>query len=220
MARVARLVVAAAIALPLAAATGGRAVACSCAPSTARETIHRADAIVAGHVVNQVAADAMNTRTTVVVDGVYKGDVAAEITLVANIGSGGGSSCAVLYPVGATVDPLVLSRHDDGTYVIPACTFLTLDAVRARLGQAGPPPPVASPTGGGSIAAAPPSVVDPRISWLAVLGGLAMALLLMSWALRRAHRERVVRAAEGVTQLQALARASRDQDDPDGERGP
>jgi hypothetical protein len=220
MARVARLAVAIAIVLPLFVATGGRAVACSCVPTTAKRTIHQADAIVAGHVVSQVEADAMNTRTTLVIDGVYKGDVAPEITLVANIGSGGGSSCAVLYPVGATVDPLVLSSHDDGTYVIPTCAFLTLDAVRARLGQAKPPPPRASPTTGGSLAAAPPSVLDPRISWLAVLGGLVMALLLMAWALRRAHRERVVRAAAGVTQLQALARASRDQDDPGGERGP
>lgn len=218
MGRVVRLVVAIAIAMPLAVATGGRAVACSCAPAPAKRIIQRADAIVAGHAVNQIAVDAMNTQTTLVVDGVYKGNVPAEITLVANIGSGGGSSCAILYPLGATVDPVVLARQDDGTYVVQPCAFLTLDAVRARLGRAKPPPPGASPTDG-TLAAAPPSVVDPRISWPAVVGGFAVAIALMAWALRRAHRERVRRTVEGVTRLQALARASGDRDDDDGGPG-
>src|SRR5512132_374753 len=101
MGRALRLVVAVAVALPLAVATGGRAVACSCAARTARQTIHAADAIVVGHVVGQIEKTPLLTETTVAVDGVYKGDVPAEVTVLADLGSGGGSTCAVLYPVGS-----------------------------------------------------------------------------------------------------------------------
>jgi hypothetical protein len=202
--RALRLLTAIAIAAPLLVATGGRAVACSCAPLTARQTIHRADAIVAGHIVDQIEVDPVSTRSTLAVDGVYKGRVAAQVTLVGNLGSGGGSACAVLYPVGAVVDPLVLERHDDGTYEVSTCSLLSLAAVRARLGEARPPP-APSPA---SVAAAAPSIVQRGLSWPAVLGGVAVALLLMAWALRRAHRERAVRTADGVRELQAVARAS------------
>jgi hypothetical protein len=219
MARLVRLVIATAFTLPLVVATGGRAVACSCAPATAKQTIHRAGAIVAGHVVDQVEVDPVNTRSTLAVDGVYKGHVAAEVTLVANIGSGGGSTCAVLYPVGATVDPLVLIRHGDGTFEVSACALLALDEVRARLGKAEAPPPGPSP-GGGSLAAVPTSALEHgRLSVLAVLGGIAVAVALMAWALRRAHRERAVRAADGVSELQALARGSLAPDDAGDEEG-
>jgi hypothetical protein len=204
--RAIRLLIATAMVLPLLVATGGRAVACSCAPMTAARTIHRADAIVVGHVVNQVELDPITTKSTLMVSGVYKGDVPSQITLVTDFGSGGGGTCAVLYPLGATVDPMVLFRHDDGTFEVSACSLLALDAVRARLGQAKPPPP--GPSTGGAIAGVPPSIVGPGLSWPAVFGGSAVALLLMAWALRRVPRERAVRTVDGVAQLQAKARAS------------
>jgi hypothetical protein len=217
MPRALRLLVATALAVPLLVATGGRAVACSCAAQTAKQTIRGADAIVAGHVVNQIETDPMTTRSTLAVDGVYKGDATAEITLVANVGSGGANTCSVLYPVGATVDPLVLTRHADGTYEVQTCALLTMNAVRAQLGPAKPPPPGAdsSPP---PFATVPPSIVEPGISWPAVAGGIAVALVLMAWALRRAHRERVVRVSDGVSRLQALARDSVVGDDPLHER--
>jgi len=224
MARAGRLLVATAIALPLLVATGGRAIACSCAPMSAAQTIRRADAIVAGHVVSQVEMDPVRTRTTLAVRGVYTGHVPAEIILIANVGSGGGSSCAIMYPVGANVDPLVLFSRHDGTYEVSACALLTLDAVRARLGAAKPPPPGPAPPGpaptdGGTLGAVAPTLVERGLNWFAVLGGLAVAVLLMAWALRRAHRERAVRATDGVTELQLLARSSEDERDApeDGE---
>ena len=208
MARALRLLVATAIAMPLLIATGGRAVACSCAPMTAKQTIHRADAIVAGHVVDQMEIDPTTTRTTFAVDGVYRGDVPAVLTLVANIGSGGGSSCALLYPPGANVDPLVLDRQHDGTYQTSPCSLLSLHDVRALLGRAKPPPPGASPSGG-TIAATPGSLAGRHLSWPAVLGGVAAAVLLMTWALQRLHRERA-RTQDGVATLQAKARRHED----------
>jgi len=187
MARAFRLLLATAIAMPLLVATGGRALACSCAPQTPRQTIGQADAIVAGRVTGQVARDAMTTDSTLAVDGVYKGTVPAEITLVAELGTAGGSSCAVLYPVGSEVDPLVLSARGDGTYEVSPCALLDAAAVRARLGAAVPPTPASSSAG-----ASPPTAnvpADRGLSWPAVLGGIVLAIALMAWAVRRSANE-------------------------------
>jgi hypothetical protein len=202
MGRVMRLLVAAAIALPLLVATGGRAVACTCAPLGPAKTIHRADAIVAGRVVEQIALDPLTTQSTVRVTGVYKGHVRSEITVMAAIGSGGGSSCAVLYPVGATVDPMVLDRHGDGTFSISPCSLVSLDAVRRELGTASPPRPAPPDTPGFAV---PSSLVGPGFSWPAVAAGLVVAVLAMAWALRRSGRERV---RTDVGELQSIARGA------------
>jgi hypothetical protein len=213
MGRALRLVVAVAVAMPLAIATMGRAVACSCAPRTAKQTIHAADAIVVGHVVGQMEKSPLLTETTVAVDGVYKGDVPAEVTVLADLGSGGGSTCAVLYPVGSTVDPLVLRRvNTEGVYAVDTCALLSLDQVRRTLGRPGPAPPAASPTE--PVVGATSTLVATGISWAAVLGGIALALVLMTWALRRADRSRTVAAVTGVDELQAIARRSVVRDEP------
>ena len=136
MSRLLRVLIAVAIAAPLLVSTGGPAVACSCVSSSPKELVKEAGAIVAGHVVGEQPLDPMYTQSTVAVDGVYKGRVAATIALVANIGSGGGSSCAVLYPVGSKVDPLVLSRSNDGTYAIQPCALLSLPQVPRGPGRA------------------------------------------------------------------------------------
>jgi hypothetical protein len=205
MARVLRLLVAVAVALPLSIATGGHALACSCAPQPAKRTIHQADAIVAGHVTGQVQTGPTLTETTVAVDGVYKGKAPAQLTLVADLGSAGGSSCAVVYPVGSTVDPLVLQARDDGAFTVDTCALLSLDAVRRALGRPGPAPPGASPTGGVVGAS---TMSEQGLSWAAVVGGIALALVLMAWAVRRADRSRPVPAVAGVGELQAIARRS------------
>jgi hypothetical protein len=213
MGRTVRLVVAVAMAVPLLVATGERAVACSCAPRTAEQTIHAADAIVAGHVVGQLETSPLSTETTVAVDGVYKGDVPAELTLLADLGSGGGSTCAVLYPVGSTVDPLVLRRlQAEGVYTVDACALLSLQAVRDALGRAGPAPPMPSATE--PVVGTTSTAVARGLSWAAVLGGIAVALVLMAWALRRADRSGSVPAVAGVDELQEIARRSVVGDDP------
>jgi hypothetical protein len=202
-----RLVVAVAVALPLTVATGGRAVACSCAPRTPRQVIRAADAIVVGHVVGQIETGSVSTETTVAVDGVYRGDVPAELTLLADLGSGGGSTCAVLYPVGSRVDPLVLRQvNTEGVFAVDTCALLSLDEVRRSLGRAGPAPPAPSPTE--PVVGAASTVVARGISWAAVLGGITLAIVLMMWALRRADRSRAVTAVAGVDELQAIARRS------------
>jgi hypothetical protein len=213
MGRVLRLVVAVAVALPFTVATGDRAVACSCAPRTAKQTIHSADAIVAGHVVGQIETSPLLTETTVAVDGVYKGDVPAELTVLADLGSGGGTTCAVLYPVGSTVDPLVLRRvNAEGVYAVDTCALLSLDQVRRALGHPGPAPPMPSPTE--PIVGTASTLVASGISWAAVLGGIALALVLMAWALRRADRSRTVPTVAGVDELQEIARRSVVGNDP------
>ena len=197
MARALRLLLATAMALPLLVATGGRAIACSCAPQSPRETIRQADAIVAGHVTGQAQRDPTTTNTTVAVDGVYAGAVPAEITLVANLGDSGGSSCAVLYPMGSEVDPLVLQAVGDGTYEVSVCSLLDAAAVRSRLGDAAPPPPASSGETPPPDATVP---VNRGLSWPAVLGGVALAIVLIAWALRRSAREQRADRAAAVNE--------------------
>jgi hypothetical protein len=180
MTRLARLLIAVAIAAPLLLSPSGPAFACSCAPLKAKQVVHRADAIVAGHVIGEQTISTMETQSTVAVDGVYKGDVEATITLTANIGTGGGSSCAVLYPVGTKVDPLVLQRLDNGTYEVAICAMLSTRQVQKVLGDPQPPPPssaVPSPP----AAAAPAPVTG--ISWAAATGGVGLAVAGMALVL-------------------------------------
>ncbi len=208
MSRALRLVIALAIATPLFVSMGGPAVACSCVQQTAQKVLERADAVVAGHVVGEQPIDAMNTHSTLAVDGVYKGHVDATIVLNANIGFGGGSSCAVLYPVGSKADPLVLERLDDGTYQVSVCAFLSRAEVVRLLGSARPPPPgSAAPS---VVAAAYPSTTLPGgVSRPAVLGGLVVALLAIALILRWSGRRRPRRVPSAVEELQATVRGDR-----------
>jgi hypothetical protein len=187
MTRLARVLIAVAIAAPLLVSPSGPAFACSCAPLNPKQVVHRADAVVVGHVTGEQTIGTMETQSTVAVDGVYKGDVEATITLTANIGTGGGNSCAVLYPVGSRVDPLVLQRLDTGTYEVAVCAMLSTRQVQAVLGDPRPPPPssaVPSPP-----AAAPPAPVT-GISWPAAAGGVGLAVAGMALVLWLSGRRR------------------------------
>jgi hypothetical protein len=193
MSRLLRPLVALAIAAPALISMAGPAVACSCAPQSVKKVLANADAVVAGHVVGEQPIDSMSTHSLLAVDGVYKGKVEATVTLNASIGYGGGSSCAVLYPVGSKVDPLVLQRLDDGTYQISGCGFLTRAEVVKVLGTARPPPHAhASPSA--TAPALPPPADRRGLSWAAVLGGLVLAVgaigLLLRWSGRRKERHR------------------------------
>jgi hypothetical protein len=191
MSRLLRPLLALAIAAPALVSMAGPAVACSCASQPVRKVLANADAVVAGHVVGEQPIDSMRTDSLLAVDGVYKGKVEATITLNANIGYGGGSSCALLYPVGSKVDPLVLQRLDDGTYQASICGFLSRAQVVKAIGTARPPPQAAASP---SLAAAarPPAADGRRLSWAAVLGGLLLAAgavaLLRRWSSRRRER--------------------------------
>ncbi len=191
MSRLLRPLIALAIAAPAVVSMAGPAVACSCAPQSVKKVLANADAVVAGHVVGEQPIDSVTTHSLLAVDGVYKGKVDATITLHANIGYGGGSSCALLYPVGSKVDPLVLQRLDDGTYQISTCGFLSRAEVVKALGTARPPP--RAPASPSAAAAATPPPADRRgLSGAAVLGGLLLAIgaivLLRRWSGRRRER--------------------------------
>ncbi|HLB39590.1 MAG TPA: hypothetical protein VJM84_03985 [Actinomycetota bacterium] len=187
MSRVLRLLIALAIAAPVVISMAAPAVACSCAPLSPDKILKQADAVVAGHVVDEQPVDPMNTHSTLAVDGVYKGDVEATITLTAEIGSDWVSSCAVLYPVGSTVDPLVLERLDDGTYRISACAFLSRVQVLKLAGDARPPPP-ASETPSAVASPLPATEDDAGLNWPAVGGGLALAVVAIALVLHRSGR--------------------------------
>jgi hypothetical protein len=204
MGRLLRAALVATLALPLFVATGGRAIACSCAATTADAAVRRASAVVVGHIDAERPIDALHTATVVTVTGVYKGRVAPVITLTADLGNGGGSSCAVLYPVGETVDPLVLARHTDGTYEVQLCSIVSASAVRGVLGDPAPVAQVSAtppPTGPATPAVPPATSDDVRstgggLSWPAVAAGAILAVALIALALRRASRaEQAERAA-------------------------
>jgi hypothetical protein len=205
MSRLLRPLIALAIAAPALVSMAGPAVACSCAPQSVKKVLANADAVVAGHVVGEQPIDSMSTHSLLAVDGVYKGKVEATITLNANIGFGGGSSCAVLYPVGSKVDPLVLQRLDDGTYQAFTCAFLTRAEVVRVLGTARPPPRAsASPT---PAAAATPPAADRRgLSSAAVLGGLLLAMGAIVFLRRWSGRRRERHQPSSIEKMQRSAR--------------
>ena len=212
MGRVARLLIAAAVAVPLVGSAAGRAVACVCLPSTAKQIVHGADAIIAGRIESQIPLNATRTRSIVTVQGVYRGTVPATIFLDADLGSGGGSDCAVLYPVGSEVDPMVLQKLPGGTYTIQPCVLGSMPHVRALLGAARPPPP-GGPLPGVTTSAvpAPPVATSAPISgmsWAAVGIGLLLAVGLIAGAVRWSSR----RAVETASPFDDVPQAPPDHD--------
>ena len=208
MARLLRLVIAIAVVTPAFVSMGGPAVACSCAPQSVQKILANADAVVAGHVVGEQPIDVLDTESILTVDGVYKGKVDASIVLSASIGLGGADSCAVLYPVGSKVDPLVLDRLDNGTYQIAPCTFLSRAQVVKVLGSARPRP-AASATPGASTSFLPSAVSRAGLSWLAVLGGLALAIAAIALILRKSGRRKRASRPSVFEELQASIREDR-----------
>jgi hypothetical protein len=213
--RVARLLIAAAVAVPLVGSSAGRAVACACVPTDARQIVHEADAIIAGRIESQIPLDATQTRSVVKVEGVYRGTVPATIFVDAAIGTGGGSDCAVLYPVGSEVDPMVLQKLPGGSYTMEPCVLGSMPHVRALLGAARPPPSGGlSP--GVSASGVPAPVATPTpisgMSWAAVGIGLLLAVGLIAGAVRWSGR----RAVETASPFDDVPAAPPDADAPDG----
>jgi hypothetical protein len=191
--RIARLLVAAAVAVPLVGSAAGPAAACACVPSDAKQIVRRADAVVEGRIENQITVDPTHTRSIVKVQGVYRGNVAGTIFLDTDLGPGGGSSCSVLYPVGSVVDPMVLQKAPGGAYTMEPCVIGSVPHLRALLGAARPPPLAGpAPSLTGSAVAVPVATSRPisGMSWGAVALGLVLAVVLIAafvrWSGRRA----------------------------------
>ena len=215
MGRVARLLIAAAVAVPLVGSAAGRAVACVCLPATAQQIVHGADAIVAGRIQSEIPLGATRTRSIVKVQGVYRGTVPATIFVDAALGSGGGSDCAVLYPVGSEVDPMVLQKLPGGSYTIEPCVLGSMPHVRALLGDARPPPLAGlSPSVSSSGLPAPvaTSTSISGMSWAAVGIGLLLAVGLIAGTVRWSGR----RAVETVSPFDDVPQAPPGDDGPDG----
>jgi len=213
--RVARLLIAAAVAVPLVGSAAGRAVACVCLPATAQQIVHGADAIVAGRIQSEIPLGATRTRSIVEVQGVYRGTVPATIFVDAALGSGGGSDCAVLYPVGSEVDPMVLQKLPGGSYTIEPCVLGSMPHVRALLGDARPPPlagPSPSVSSSGLPAPVATSTSISGMSWAAVGIGLLLAVGLIAGAVRWSGR----RAVETVSPCDDVPQAPPGDDGPDG----
>jgi len=213
--RIARLLIAAAVAVPLVGSAAGRAVACVCLPATAQQIVHGADAIVAGRIQSEIPLGATRTRSIVRVQGVYRGTVPATIFVDAALGSGGGSDCAVLYPVGSEVDPMVLQKLPGGSYTIEPCVLGSMPHVRALLGDARPPP-LAGPSPSVSSSGVPAPVATSTsisgMSWAAVGIGLLLAVGLIAGAVRWSGR----RAVETVSPFDDVPQAPPGDDGPDG----
>ncbi len=192
------LAAAAAVALPLVSASAGPAAACACAPLGAKQIIRHADAVIAGRVENQTTLDTVDTRSTVRVQGIYRGNVPGTIFVDSNLGPGGGSDCAVLYPVGSVVDPMVLAKLPGGSYTIEPCVIGSIPHMRQLLGTARPPPLTGlSPSVSASPIPAPVGTTAPisGTSWLAVGVGLVLAVALIAAAVRWSGRRAVETAS-------------------------
>jgi hypothetical protein len=199
--RIARLLIAAAVAVPLAGSAAGPAAACACLPVEPAQIVHRADAIISGRIENEISLDATHTRSIVRVEGVYRGAVPAEIFVDTDLGTGGGSSCAVLYPVGSVVDPMVLEKLANGRYTIEQCVIGSMPHVRALLGAARPPPSL-SPSESAVPIPVAASTPIPGMSWGAVGLGLLVAVALIAAAVRWSGR-RAVETASPFDELPA-----------------
>ncbi len=207
MPRWVRVLVAIAIGAPLVASSPGPAVACDCARVDPHRIVKQADAIIAGHVLDVVTFDPTRTMSSIGVDGVYEGRVGATVTVRSDIGPAGGSDCTVLYPVGSKIDPLVLLRQPDQTYVIDICAMPMAGQVSKLLGTARPPPVDGPPAVPLPTSAAPAPVVaaaapqQRQVSWPAVGVGALLALALITFAVLRSARgaaaERVGIDADG-----------------------
>ena len=194
MGRLARLLIAAAIAVPLMGSAAGAASTCACLPIGAKQVVHEADAIIAGRIENEITLDATHSRDVVRVQGVYRGNVPTSTIYVdTDLGPAGGQTCAVLYPVGSEVDPMVLQKLPTGSYVIDQCAIGVMPHLRALLGGARPPPLAAlSPSPDASAVPIPVATSEPisGMSWGAVALGLVLAVVLIAaffrWSARRA----------------------------------
>ncbi len=220
MGRLARVLIAAAIAVPLMGSAAGAASTCACLPIAAKEIVHEADAIISGRIENEITLDATHSRDIVKVKGVYRGNVPTSTIYVdTDLGPAGGQTCAVLYPVGSEVDPMVLQKLPTGSYVIDQCAIGVMPNLRALLGEARPPPLAASsPSPDGSAVPIPVATSTPMsgMSWGAVALGLVLAVVLIAAFFRWSGR----RAVETVSPFDDLGEAPFEEGGPPDEGAP
>jgi hypothetical protein len=155
--------------------------ACSCAPRTPEQLLRHADAAFVGTVVDQQAIDQVTTIQTFAVRSVFKGDLGPTVRVIDPIGSGGGSTCGILYGAGEVA--VILHRQGDG-WTTDVCSRITI----AQLTGVGPPPVHPSAEPGTSV---PPTSAGSGttgergggLSARSLIGGLLLGIAAIALAL-------------------------------------
>jgi hypothetical protein len=176
----ARLAVVVLLAAPAVFGTANPCSACSCVARTPTELLRRADAAFVGTVVAEQQIEPTTTVQTFAVEGVFKGALAASVNVTEPIGSGGGSTCGVVYPRDTRV-AVVLYRQGDG-WTTDSCSLVSpadLEAV-APFPHKPRPGPSPSPS---AVVPPPPPVSSPGLGWQAVVLGLLVGVAGIALAL-------------------------------------
>jgi hypothetical protein len=186
--------------------------ACSCAPSTPKELLRRADAAFVGTVVAETMSETGTTQTFEV-EGVYRGELGPTVEVWAQIGTSVVNTCAVLFPVGDRV-AVLLERDERGRWQTSACSIVEPSDLEALAGPVRPPGAAStSPDGPASPGGRPSTTGDeeglPAWAVIVIGAGLALAAIggQVAWAARRDRRERRVGAdgpvvgADGVDEV-------------------
>jgi hypothetical protein len=179
----ARCVLLVVLAVPAVVSAAQPCAACSCAPRSPERMFRDADAAFVGSVVDQQAIGPTTTVQTFEVRSVFKGALGPTVNVIAPIGSGGGSTCAVLYGPGEVA--VILYRQGDG-WTTDACSRITVDQLnRLAPSPTHPSPsPVATPT-----ASFVPVAGRGGVGWstaiLGLLAGIAAIAATLAFATRR-----------------------------------
>ena len=171
--------------------TASPCLACGCTARTPRQIFGQSDAAFAGRVVDQRAVDAETTVQSFQVEGVYKGLLGPTVDVVAHLGAGGGSDCAVLFPEGSSV--AVMLRQEGDAWTTDGCSLLTLAQLRQVAPSPSPPlPPLSgSATPSASVAAvSPPPAAgsSSSLSWQAAVVGALLGIAAIALVLSRERR--------------------------------
>jgi hypothetical protein len=153
-------------------------VACSCMPRTPEQLLRHADAAFVGEVVDQQVIDEVTTVQTFRVRGVFKGTLGPTVQMIAPLGSGGGSSCGILYGAGEVA--VILHRLGDG-WTTDACSRITT----AQLARVAPSPEPPEPSGSSTpiVTVAPARDAPGGLGWQAVVLGLLVGVAAIALAL-------------------------------------
>jgi hypothetical protein len=154
--------------------------ACSCVPRTPGQLLRHADAAFVGEVVDQQVIDEVTTVQTFRVRSVFKGTLGPTVRMIAPLGSGGGSSCGILYGAGEVA--VILHRLGDG-WTTDACSRITT-AQLAKVAPS-PVPPVPEPSGSSTPVAtvAPAEEASGGLGWQAAVLGLLVGVAAIALAL-------------------------------------
>jgi hypothetical protein len=154
--------------------------ACSCVPRTPEQLVRHADAAFVGEVIDQQVIDEVTTVQTFRVRSVFKGTLGPTVQMIAPLGSGGGSSCGILYGAGEVA--VILHRLGDG-WTTDVCSRITT----AQLAGVAPSPvpPVPEPSGSSTpvVSVAPSGDASAGLGWQAVVLGLFVGVAAIALAL-------------------------------------